>query len=133
MTLDDLINEHTDSVFLNLDHFAKPYTFESRAAAAVPFKGIFDNAKLMQQNTDEADAEQADATITVSYADAQLFAAAVPDFESDGWVTILGQRYSLTGELQNDGVLVVFALGLTNAKTFRRAYPSGLGRPTKHH
>lgn len=123
MSLKTLIDDHATSVFLNLDHFAESYTFESNAAADIPFNGIFDRATLKQSNTDDANAELADAHLTITVATLELFQAAVDDFEQDGWITINGQRYSIAGETERDSAMVTLALMTSNVKTLRKVRP----------
>lgn len=125
MTLNDTISEHTTSVFLNLDHFAESYTFESNAADDIEFNGLFDRSTLTQTNTDDATTEKADGYLTIAVATLTLFQAAVPDFEQDGWIEINGQRFSITGEVERDAAMVTLALMTSNLKTLRKVKPHG--------
>lgn len=125
MTLADKIAEHTTSVFLNLDHFAESYTFESNAAADVVFNGIFDRSTLKQQNGDDANSELADAHLVISVDTLELLQAAVSDFTQDGWLAINGQRFSILGEVERDAAMVTLALSTTNLKTLRKVKPHG--------
>ena len=125
MTLADKITEHSTTVFLNLDHFAESFTFNSNAAADIEFVGVCDKATLSQRNLDDANAEQADAHLVVSVATVALLQAAVSDFEQDGWITIDGQRYSIMGEVDRDSAMVTLALSTSNVKTLRKVRPHG--------
>ena len=123
MSLKTLIAEHATSVFLNLDHFAETYVFESNAHADIEFVGLFNRASLNHSNTDEANAELADAHLTIAVATLELFQAAVNDFEQDGWLTINGQRFSITGEVDRDNAMVTLALMASTIKTLRKVKP----------
>ena len=123
MSLKTLVDNHTTSVFLNLDHFAETYTFESRDADDISFVGVFDRATLKQANTGEATSELADAHLVVSTATVDLLKAAVSDFEQDGWITIAGQRFSILGEVDRDHAMVTLALASANLKTLRKVKP----------
>ena len=131
MTLADKIAEHTASVFLNSDHFAESFTFESRNADDIPFLGIFGKAVLKSTHTDEATADLADAEVTISVETLELFQAAVSDFDQDGWINVHGTRYSIAGEMEHDHAMVTLALKAANNKTLRRINPHGPGRVTK--
>jgi len=124
-TLASTIAEHTTTVFLNTDHFAESYTFESNTADDVTFNGIFDRATLKQSNADDANSEYADATLTISVDTYDALVAAVADFEMDGWITIAGQRYSIAGEIERDAAMVTVALSTTKIKTLRKVKPHG--------
>lgn len=123
MNLKDTIAEHTTSVFLNLDHFAEEYVFESNAAEDIDFVGIFDRAHEAIKNTPDANVEQFDALLTVSVATVALFQAAASDFEQDGWISIAGQRFSIVGEAERDSAMVTLMLATSKVKTLRRTNP----------
>lgn len=123
MTLADKITAHTNEVFLNLDHFAETYTFESNSASDIEFVGLFDRGTVKQQNTDAANSEQADGYLTIAVATLVLFQAAVADFEQDGWISINGQRFSIAGEAERDSALVTLALMTSKLKTLRKVKP----------
>jgi len=120
MHLNDVIAEHATSVFLNLDHFAEPFVFQSNAAADIPFDGICDKASLTQRDNDEANSELADAHLVVSVETVSLLKEAVSDFAQDGWIVIDGQRYSITGEVDRDSAMVTLALSTSNVKRVRK-------------
>lgn len=123
MSLKDTIAEHATSVFLNIEHFADEYVFESNAAADIDFVGICDKATLTQRDTDEANSDHADAHLVVSVETVALFQAAVSDFAQDGWIQIDGQRYSIMGEVDRDSAMVTLALSTSKVKTLRKIKP----------
>lgn len=123
MNLNDVIAEHATTVFLNTDHFADNYTFESNAADDIDFVGVFDRSTLKQSNTDEANSELADAYLVISVTTLGLLKAAVSDFEQDGWITINGQRFSILGEVERDSAMVTLALSTSDVKTLRKVRP----------
>ena len=118
------------AVFANTDHFGGTQPFHYRGSDdPIEVPGVFDADHSKAKNSDESSRDECDAKIhCVPEATLAAMQTAVADFSKDGWFVIFGERYSIAGITDRDGISGTLLLLATNNKTLRRAYPLDRGR-----